>query len=186
VSPGTLFFILCGQLQPGENVESQFFIHNFDPIIFEFGLFGMHLRVAWYGLMYVIGFIAGYYLVKYLWRQGFIEFPDNNSLADLMTYMFVGVIIGGRLGHVLFYDPIAYFSDPVTILFVWEGGMASHGGMIGVVIATYLYARRYHVSLRIACGMLWRWPPQLDSVWAVLVTLSMVKWSARSLMSAGP
>jgi phosphatidylglycerol:prolipoprotein diacylglycerol transferase len=140
--------MLCGHYCPGKKVESQYFIHNFDPIIFEFDLFGMHLRVAWYGLMYVIGFIAGFYLVKYLWRKGFIEFPDNDSLGDLMTYMFAGVIIGGRLGHVLFYDPIAYFSDPVTILFVWEGGMASHGGMIGVVIATYLYARRYQVSLR--------------------------------------
>lgn len=123
----------------------EFYVHNLNPIIFEIP--GLGLKVAWYGLMYVLGFIVGFYLLRKLWKDGFINFAKEDDIGDLLTYLVIGVLVGGRLGHVIFYDPGFYFSHPLEILEVWKGGMASHGGIIGVIVAVYIYSKKYKLNL---------------------------------------
>lgn len=107
---------------------------NPDPVLVEIG----PLAVRWYGLLFALGFLAGYYLVRDIFRR---EDRPERDLEILLLYVFLGTVIGARLGHVIFYEPAYYFSQPVRILRIWEGGLASHGGAIGILIALALYAR---------------------------------------------
>ena len=109
---------------------------NFDPVALSIG----PLKIHWYGLMYLIGFLGGYWLGVYragrpssAWRK--------QEVADLLVYIAIGVVLGGRLGFVSFYQPAYYFSNPLEIFFVWRGGMSFHGGLIGVIVATWLFGR---------------------------------------------
>ena len=115
-------------------------IWNFDPTLFE--VFGKEVR--WYGLLFMLGFIIGNFVMRYMYRR---QSLDPNILDPLLLYIIIGVIIGARLGHVLFYDPAYYFSNPIKILAFREGGLASHGGTIGAFIATFIYCRRYKQPL---------------------------------------
>jgi phosphatidylglycerol:prolipoprotein diacylglycerol transferase len=125
-------------------MPQKYYIHHWSPIIFDLpGPF----QVSWYGLMYVLGFIAAYLILNHLRQSGFLPLKKEEEIGDLLTYGILGVLIGGRLGHVIFYDPGFYFSHPLEIFMVWKGGMASHGGIIGVVIASYLFGRKYNVPL---------------------------------------
>ncbi|HWU84769.1 MAG TPA: prolipoprotein diacylglyceryl transferase [Rhodocyclaceae bacterium] len=109
-----------------------------DPIAIHIGPLGVH----WYGLMYLAGFVAFLYLGK---RRA-ARFPERglspDMLDDLLTYGVLGVILGGRLGQVLFYEPGYYFSHPLEIVAIWKGGMSFHGGFLGVLLAVALFARR--------------------------------------------
>ncbi|MFW5973447.1 MAG: prolipoprotein diacylglyceryl transferase [Bacteroidota bacterium] len=105
------------------------------PVVFEIGPLSIH----WYGLLFATGFLAGYSIVQRMFRR---EGRPEQDLEVLLLYVFVATVLGARLGHVLFYDPVYYFSRPYRILEIWEGGLASHGGAIGIFIALYLYARR--------------------------------------------
>ncbi|MHB8809563.1 MAG: prolipoprotein diacylglyceryl transferase [Desulfobulbaceae bacterium] len=109
-----------------------------DPVIIAFG----PLKVRWYGLMYVLGFAATYLLVKYQLRrfrwQELAERVDNLNL-----YLILGVIIGGRLGYVFFYQPAYFLAHPLEVFATWQGGMSFHGGCIGVILAGALFCR-YH------------------------------------------
>lgn len=111
---------------------------QFDPIAIQIGPLGIH----WYGLMYLIGFTAFLYLGK--WRAK--RFPERGlspeAVDDLLTYGVLGVIIGGRLGEVLFYQPGYYLSHPLEIFAIWKGGMSFHGGFLGVLAAVALFAKR--------------------------------------------
>lgn len=111
---------------------------QFDPIAIQLGPLGIH----WYGLMYLAGFLAFLYLGKLRARQ----FPERGFTAvmldDLLTYGVLGVIVGGRLGEVLFYQPGYYFSHPAEIFAIWRGGMSFHGGFLGVLVAMAIFARR--------------------------------------------
>lgn len=111
---------------------------QFDPIAIHIGSGGVH----WYGLMYLLGFVLFLWLgrlrLKSLKRPGW----DAKMLDDLLFYGVLGVVIGGRLGEVLFYQPGYYFSHPLQILAVWEGGMSFHGGFLGVLLAMALFARQ--------------------------------------------
>jgi len=109
---------------------------QFDPIAIHIGSYGIH----WYGLMYLLGFTAFIWLGRK--RLSTLNRPDwdNKFLDDLLFYGVLGVILGGRLGEVLFYNPGYYFSHPSKILAVWEGGMSFHGGFIGVMLAMALFA----------------------------------------------
>ncbi len=98
------------------------------------------ITVRWYGLLFAILFAIGYLIARWQFR---IEHRDVNSLDSLLVYMIVGTIVGARLGHCFFYDPEYYLHHPVEILRVWEGGLASHGGALGVLLAIYLYCRRH-------------------------------------------
>jgi phosphatidylglycerol:prolipoprotein diacylglycerol transferase len=112
-----------------------------DPVFFSIG----PLQLRWYGLMYILGFLAAYLLIRRdSARQGF-DF-NGDDVADLLTTLAVGVILGGRLGYVLFYNPAFYLREPLSILAIWEGGMSFHGGLVGVVVALIYFARKRGVS----------------------------------------
>ena len=119
-----------------------YYVHHFSPFIVNFG-HGIGLR--WYGTAYVLGFLLGYQLYVVLARRGFSALPPE-KVPDLITGVcFWGVLVGGRLGYALFYNP-SMFLEPLSLLRVWEGGMASHGGILGVGFYSLWYARRHKVS----------------------------------------
>lgn len=106
-----------------------------DPTIFHLG----PLQVRWYGLMFAIGFLIGYKIVEQMWKREDLPGP---WIDKLFIYTILGTVIGARLGHVLFYAPGHYLANPVEILKIWEGGLASHGGTLGIIIAIYFYSKR--------------------------------------------
>ncbi|MGE4443442.1 MAG: prolipoprotein diacylglyceryl transferase [Candidatus Altimarinota bacterium] len=108
--------------------------------IFEINIFGFTLAPSYYGLMYALGFIAGYY---YILKKNILK---KEELENLFFYVFLGVILGGRIGYILFYDFSAYLANPIDILKVWEGGMSFHGGFLGVVISVILFAKKYKIN----------------------------------------
>lgn len=107
-----------------------------DPVAFHLGPLAIH----WYGLAYVVG-ILGWWQYS-LWLTNKFPLIDRKTVDDYLGWAVVGVILGGRLGYVLFYNPQKYFADPLEIFQVWKGGMAFHGGLLGVVIATAIYTVR--------------------------------------------
>ena len=111
---------------------------NIDPIAFSIG----PLAVRWYGLMYLVGFAAAWWLgVR---RIGQDRSPiSRKQFDDLIFFAVLGVIIGGRLGYVLFYKPGHYAASPLEIFAIWQGGMSFHGGMLGVIAAMWIYTRRH-------------------------------------------
>lgn len=119
------------------------FIHpSFDPIAIHLGKFGIH----WYGLMYLTGFLAflglGKWQIKYRTWHGW----TNQMLDDALFFGALGVILGGRLGYVFFYQFNYFMQNPLDILAVWQGGMSFHGGFLGVLIAMWIFARKYHLN----------------------------------------
>ena len=112
---------------------------DFDPVAFSLG----PLHVRWYGLMYLLGFLAGWALGRHRVKQ-----PNSGWTAeqmdDLVFYIALGVILGGRIGYVLFYGFGNFLRDPLTLFRVWEGGMSFHGGFLGVLLAMTLFAHRHH------------------------------------------
>jgi phosphatidylglycerol:prolipoprotein diacylglycerol transferase len=114
---------------------------QFDPVAFSLG----PLSVRWYGLMYLVAFVQfillGRYQIKS--RPGLLT---AEQLDDLLFYGMLGVIIGGRLGQVLFYEPAHYFAHPLEILAVWKGGMAFHGGFLGVLVAMGLWSHKQRIA----------------------------------------
>ena len=120
----------------------QFWVHNLNPIILQLG----PLAVRWYGVMYIVGFALAYWLLTRRRNAGLLDLRDAHSVQDMLFYGFCGVLIGGRLGHCLFYEPAMLLTRPWEIVMVWTGGMSSHGGFAGVLIAFALFARRHRVS----------------------------------------
>ena len=118
--------------------------------IFAIEIFGRHLALRWYALAYLAGLVAGFLVIRALMRRPAL-WPENRApmaaerTEDLLSAIILGVIIGGRLGFVLFYQPAQYLSHPLDILKVWEGGMSFHGGFLGVVAAGLWFARRHGV-----------------------------------------
>jgi len=100
---------------------------------------GTWLPVRWYGLLFASGFFFGYLIMQKIFKH---EKLPIKLLDQLATYMIVATIIGARLGHVLFYEPAIYLSDPLEILKIWNGGLASHGAAIGILVALYLFSRK--------------------------------------------
>lgn len=111
-----------------------------NPIAFHIGPLAIH----WYGLAYVVG-ILGWWQYS-LWLTKKFPLVDRKTVDDYLAWAVIGVILGGRLGYVLFYKPQKYLAYPLEIFQVWEGGMAFHGGLLGVVIATALYTRRRKIA----------------------------------------
>ena len=108
---------------------------NVRPEIIQFGPF----VVRWYGLLFAILFAIGFVIVRWMFR---LENKDERQLDSLLVYVVIGTIVGARLGHCLLYEPGYYLRHPLEILKVWEGGLASHGGALGVVVAVYWFCRR--------------------------------------------
>lgn len=111
---------------------------GFDPVALHLG----PLAVRWYGLMYLLAFVAVILLGRRRIRTQPSSGWSNQMLDDILFFGVLGVVLGGRLGYVLFYKPDYYFAHPLEILYIWEGGMSFHGGFLGVLAAMWLYARR--------------------------------------------
>ncbi len=117
-----------------------YIIWSVDPTIFYLPLsyIGLEDRpVVWYGLLFALGFIISQQVMYYIYRR---EGKPEKDVDTLTTYLVLAVIIGARLGHCIFYNPVYYFSNPIEILKIWEGGLASHGGAIGMILALWLYS----------------------------------------------
>jgi phosphatidylglycerol:prolipoprotein diacylglycerol transferase len=114
----------------------------FDPVIVELG----PLAIRWYALAYIAGLVAGWRLVRRLAQQPPVV-ATPLQVDDFLTWATLGVVLGGRLGYVLFYQPGTYLSNPLSILAVWGGGMSFHGGMLGVAIAVTVFCRRNRIPL---------------------------------------
>ncbi|MDH8701140.1 phosphatidylglycerol:prolipoprotein diacylglycerol transferase [Dysgonomonadaceae bacterium PH5-43] len=99
---------------------------------------GIDWEVRWYGILFALGFAIGYFIVERIWKN---EKLNPEWFDKLFFYVFVSATLGARLGHCLFYEPAYYLSHPLDILKVWEGGLASHGGTIGIVIGVWLYSK---------------------------------------------
>ncbi len=124
---------------------------NMSPEIFSITLFGMTFALRWYALAYIVGIILGWRVVARavsrpdLWRGG-VPVMTKNQVEDLLFWVILGVILGGRLGYVLFYQPAYYASNPLQILQIWEGGMSFHGGAIGVILAGLFYTNSHALN----------------------------------------
>lgn len=116
-----------------------YWVHSCDPVALQLG----PLPLRWYGIMYIIGFVIAYWLLVRRQRAGLLYLPSRFAVQDMLFYGFCGVLAGGRLGHCLFYEPGHYLRAPWEILMVWKGGMSSHGGFVGVMLALALFARAY-------------------------------------------
>lgn len=114
---------------------------QFDPVAVQLGF----VAIRWYALSYILAFVLFIWLGRKRIKQGNTLFT-NESLDNLLTYGVLGVILGGRIGYVLFYNSASYLSNPLAILKVWEGGMSFHGGFLGVVLAIWLYARKNNMK----------------------------------------
>ena len=109
-------------------------INNFDPVAIE--IFSFEIR--WYSLAYIVGILLGWYLAKKI----FLENSIKNKFDDYITYVIIGLILGGRLGYVLFYNFDYYLNNFFDILKIWHGGMSFHGGVIGIIVASIIFSKK--------------------------------------------
>ena len=111
------------------------FINNFDPVALE--IFSLEIR--WYSLAYIFGIILGWFLAKKLFIQ---DIEVKSKFDDYLTYLIIGIILGGRLGYIFIYNLSFYFNNPLDIFKIWQGGMSFHGGLIGVILASIFFAKK--------------------------------------------
>lgn len=122
------------------------FVHNLNPVLINLGFF----EIRWYSLAYILGILIGWWLGKKI-----INFKiknqkldiNSNIFDDLISYLIISIILGGRLGYAFFYNFAYYFKNPLDILKIWEGGMSFHGALIGIIIGTYLFAKKNNVNI---------------------------------------
>jgi len=115
------------------------FINNFNPVAIQ--IFSLEIR--WYSLAYIFGIIFSWiYCKKVLIKDKNI----SKLFDDLISYLIVGIILGGRLGYVFFYNPNYYFNNLIEVLMIWQGGMSFHGGLIGVYVATIFFAKKHNID----------------------------------------
>lgn len=129
---------------------SNYWIHDLSPFLWEFpGEFANWGPggIRWYGISYLLGFISAYFLLALYFRQNKSPY-DQEQIINLITFQVIGVLIGGRIGYLLLYQGDKFLEDPLSLVRVWEGGMASHGGFIGVFIATLWYAKKSGQSIK--------------------------------------
>ena len=115
------------------------YTHNLDPVLFDFGL----IIIRWYSLAYIIGILAGWWLGKKIIVKRFknVNYKfDLKEFDDLITYIIISLLIGGRIGYVIFYNFGYYASNPLDIIKIWEGGMSFHGALIGIIVGTCLFS----------------------------------------------
>ena len=117
------------------------YLHQIDPIIFSLGPVNLH----WYGLMYLLAFVVAWWLGRRRASQGRLPGVDADAFSDLMFYAMLGVVLGGRIGYVLFYGFGTFLDNPLSIFKVWEGGMSFHGGLLGVMAAALWWSRRHRL-----------------------------------------
>ena len=111
------------------------FINNFDPVAFQI----MSFEIRWYSLAYVLGIVIGWILCKKI----FIKNSDiSEKFDDYITYLIIGIILGGRIGYIIFYNFSYYLDNIFDILKIWQGGMSFHGGLLGVIASSYIFAKK--------------------------------------------
>ena len=123
---------------------------NISPEIFSISVFGFELALRWYALAYIAGILIGWRMVVMSVKTSRLWIKNQpvmtpTQIEDLLTWVILGVIFGGRLGYVLFYQPSYYLQNPSEILYVWQGGMAFHGGLLGVIVAGLVFTTRYKI-----------------------------------------
>ncbi len=121
------------------------FTHNFDPVLLDFGI----IAIRWYSLSYIFGILIGWWYGKKIITQRFgIEKGKSKLIQfdDLITYLIVSLVVGGRLGYVFFYNFNYYLSNPLDIFKIWEGGMSFHGALIGITIGTFLFSSQRKIN----------------------------------------
>ena len=129
-----------------------FYFPEIDPVIFSLSVGNLTFQLRWYAVAYVAGLLVAWKTMTIISKKDYL-WPNSSSVIkptgvdDLMTLMIIGVIIGGRLGYVCFYQPLFYLYNPLEIFKVWNGGMSFHGGFLGVVLGTVIYARKHNISL---------------------------------------
>ena len=118
------------------------YTHNLDPVLFDFGF----LVIRWYSLAYIFGILIGWWLGKRIILKRFQNINFNiKEFDNLITYIIISMLIGGRIGYVLFYNFGYYLSNPFDILKIWEGGMSFHGALIGVILGTYWFSIKKNI-----------------------------------------
>ena len=137
-------------------------IHNFDPVLIDLGIF----QIRWYSIAYILGILIGW-----MYANKIIKLTSNNKynfkqvtttqFDDLIVYLVIGIILGGRLGYVIFYNLDYYAENLLEIFKIWQGGMSFHGGLIGIIISTIVFSKKFGInflSLRILFHVL---PPSV-------------------------
>ena len=114
----------------------EYFIWDINPVLFEIG----PVSVRWYGLCFALAIMFGYMLGSWIFKR---EGNDEELIDPLLYYLVAGIVIGARLGHCLFYEPSIYLNDPIRILKVWEGGLASHGAVLGIFLSIFIFVKRH-------------------------------------------
>lgn len=117
------------------------YVYNLNPVIFSIGF----IQIRWYSLVYIVGFILAFYVLKFAIEKKKIKLTKK-ELDDFIFYFMISSIIGGRLGYVLFYNPLYYMSNLLKIFAVWEGGMSFHGGLLGAVLYSIYFTKRHKVT----------------------------------------
>jgi phosphatidylglycerol:prolipoprotein diacylglycerol transferase len=116
------------------------FINNFDPVAFQI----ISFEIRWYSLAYILGIIIGWILCKKIFIK---NLNINQKFDDYITYLIIGIIIGGRLGYALFYNFSYYINNILDIFKIWQGGMSFHGGLLGIIVASILFAKKNNQDL---------------------------------------
>lgn len=117
------------------------FYNNIDPVLLSIGPF----EIRYYGIIFLIGFVMAYFLIIYLAKQRKIEL-EKDDVADFILYLLVGVIIGSRLFYILFYNLKFYLANPLKIFALWMGGLSFHGGLVGAIIAGYIFCKKKNIN----------------------------------------
>ena len=118
------------------------FLHpSIDPVIFSLG----SIEIRWYGLAYVAAFLIGIQLMK-RFNNKIQDNINTKIIDDFFIWSIIGVIVGGRLGYVIFYQTLIFLNDPFYVFYIWQGGMSFHGGLIGIITSTYFFSKIKKIS----------------------------------------
>ncbi|MFA6409007.1 MAG: prolipoprotein diacylglyceryl transferase [Gammaproteobacteria bacterium] len=125
---------------------------NINPILLQIGAF----KIYWYGFMYLAGLAGAWFLARYriLQNASRYDFLSADLLGDFLLCCMFGVVIGGRVGHILFYDFAAFLNNPLVLFKTWQGGMSFHGGLIGVMLVCFIFARKKKLDFALFCDFL--------------------------------
>ena len=120
------------------------YTHNLDPILFDFGF----LIIRWYSLAYILGILIGWWLGKKIILKRFLSVDfkfDIKEFDNLITYLIISILVGGRIGYILFYNFDYYLSNPIDIIKIWKGGMSFHGALIGIILGTHYFSIKRNI-----------------------------------------
>ena len=122
------------------------YIHDLDPVLINFSFF----EIRWYSLAYILGILIGWWVAKKIILSKIksnIVFFDIKLFDDLISYIIISIILGGRIGYVIFYNFSYYLNNPIDVFKIWEGGMSFHGALIGIIIGTYFFSKKIKINM---------------------------------------